>query len=348
MLPMAAKHAPSSAFGAAFAALKTRAPAARPVAAQGMKRPAAYPAPAYTAARGAPARAAARGPVDLLAQGLSGGSAPAAKRMRTSALEKPVASFIATDDDDAPSARVGAPAESRVFGAMQARAPRANVKVKQNLGGEQTLPYAAAPARPVRRPAAAPARPHAGAARGTFAPKATGLAHDVPLDAETLAALRSSKSRHAESATNEKAKTALRTLAQLERREFASDAAAAASVRAVTVRCFSCADCNKVTEDRPMQCVAAKHRVSAAFAKKRTFVCGGCAATKAALGHVPNKPCLKCGSDTWTVLRASETRRIAAGPEAAFRPALAEWTSQADLRAEVFAKPSAADGRGAT
>jgi tRNA(Ile2) C34 agmatinyltransferase TiaS len=146
--------------------------------------------------------------------------------------------------------------------------------------------------------------------------------------AAELAALKASGSKYAGAARRVAADVATKKLTSLEKRETACEAAAVLAAKAQRVRCFRCIDCSSLTDQRPMKCEAARHRVLQEWAEKRTFVCGSCGSTKASLGHAPKKPCLKCGNDRWTQLKGDTIRKVARGPEAEFRPALAEWTSR--------------------
>ena len=144
------------------------------------------------------------------------------------------------------------------------------------------------------------------------------------------ARLKGTKSKYARDARDAKATGGLKALKSLEKREEVSLAAAEANVRATVVRCFNCLDCKRTFETRPVGCRDRGHDVRAATATKRLFVCGSCGTQKHSIERRPRGPCAKCHVDSWKVAKVEDAKKVAKDLHE-FRPALAEWTSRADV-----------------
>ena len=310
---------------------KGPAAAKRPAAAA---RSGAAPRPPLGAA---PRRAPAR-PADPLAAALR--PAPK-KRAKTTALERPVATFCDGGDDDRGPRRAAVPEESRVFRRQNPRATREahaycaaargfkpEAAPRARRGPTVVTPSEAAALLKARAP---PPKPRAPAAAAP-APPPSSCPWLAPVGADEAARLKGRTSRHAAAAAADAAAAGLKGLAQLERRETASAAATESRARAETVRCFACADCRRLFEARPPRCDELGHRVSMTTATRRLFCCAGCGCERHALERRPRGPCPRCREDRWKL--ATGEGRIAENDHA-FRPALAEWTPRADVLAIV-------------
>ena len=296
----------------------------------------------------APRSAAARAPSsskrDVLAAAL--GAPPKRKPAKTTALERPIASLGDDGEEDAGLSGgttrrgVAAPAESRVFartaprptrealafcGGSRARAARPSAPIPHRTYGTYAL---AAAAKPRPKPFLGGGKAGKGAAAAA-PPARPWLAPVTEAERSELEAA----PKFASAAREQTAKSGMKALASLERREASADAAAEAELRPTVVPCFRCADCERLYETRPAACDARGHRVRQTAATRRLYCCGRCGNRKRGLDRAPRLPCGKCGGDCWRPAKAADLAKVAA--KDAFRPALAEWTDKADVMAIV-------------
>lgn len=255
---------------------------------------------------------------------LAAAFAPQKKRAKASLRERPVADV----GGDPSGPRHRAPGESSVFCREQPRITReAYAYVARQRAPPPPPPQRRVPlGRPMRLPAPA---------RVPSAPKAPDASMPWlrPVDDSERKTLKAAKGTHAKQASDEKASRSLLSLEKLEAREAASDDAGAKAALKTSVRCFRCVECARLFERRPEACDMRGHTVEPATAVRRLFACGKCGKTRHSLERRPRGAC-SCGADAWHNRENDQDVRAVASLDA-FRPALAEWTSQKDVSALV-------------